>query len=361
MANSLFSLAQPFFTALDPEKAHTLAIVALKAGIHPRCSNDFGSSLAQNLFGLDFPNPIGIAAGFDKNAEVPDALIALGMGFSEVGSITPKPQAGNPKPRIFRVSSKRGVINRLGFNNEGHAAAHARLKARTQKAIVGVNIGANKDTEDKTLDYVEGIKAFADVAAYFVINISSPNTPGLRGLQERGELDALLNAVLAQRDQSAAEHGRIPVLVKIAPDLSANELEDIVEVCLKHQIDGAIVSNTTISRETITGAENAEETGGLSGAPVFDLSTHMLARFYVLSEEKIPLIGVGGVGNAATAYEKIKAGASLVQLYTGMIYGGVGLVEEILTDLVVLVKNDGHTSIAEAIGTKASEWASKQI
>ena len=359
MANSLFSLAQPFLTALDPETAHGLAIQALKAGIYPRPEAPSPDNLTQNVFGLNFPNPIGIAAGFDKNAEVPDAILGLGMGFAEVGSITPLAQSGNPKPRIFRLKSKRGVINRLGFNNEGHEAALVRLSARAPNGIVGVNIGANKNTSDKALDYVKGIKTFAQFASYFTVNISSPNTPGLRGLQERGELDHLLEAVLKQRDICAQDHARVPVLVKIAPDLSDAELKDIVEVCLKHNVDGAIISNTTIARDTVRGAENAGETGGLSGAPLFNKSTAALARFYVLSEGKIPLIGVGGIDSAQTAYTKITAGATLVQLYTGLIFEGVGLVSGIISGLNELLEKDGHKTIADAIGTNAQEWSKK--
>ncbi len=357
MSNSLFSFAQPFLTALDPETAHGLAIQALKAGVYPRVSAQAPESLMQTVFGLTFPNPIGIAAGFDKNAEVPDAILGLGMGFAEIGTVTPLAQTGNPRPRIFRLKAKRGVINRLGFNNEGHAAALARLERRAKNGIVGVNIGANKDTQDKTLDYVAGIKTFAQVASYFTVNISSPNTPGLRGLQQRDELDGLLVAVLKQRDMCAKNTPRVPVLVKIAPDLDEEELGDIVEICLKHKVDGAIISNTTITRDTVQGIDNAIEVGGLSGAPLFEKSTAMLARFYCRSEGKIPLIGVGGVDSAQTAYTKITAGATLVQLYTGLIYEGVGLVDEIISGLDDLLKKDGHKTIAQAVGTKAEEWS----
>lgn len=359
MTNPLFSLAQPLLTALNPETAHGLAIQALKAGIYPRPQTPASESLAQTVFGLKFPNPVGIAAGFDKNAEVPDAILGLGLGFAEVGSITPKAQTGNPRPRIFRLRSKRGVINRLGFNNEGHGPALARLENRAPTGIVGVNIGANKDTEDKILDYVAGIKTFAHVASYFTVNISSPNTPGLRGLQQRDEFDKLLAAVLQQRDASAQENSRVPVLVKIAPDLTDTELKDIVEVCLAHKIDGAIISNTTIARTGVEGTENADETGGLSGAPLFDKSTAMLAKFYRLSEGKIPLIGVGGVESAKTAYAKITAGATLIQLYTGLIYEGAGLVDGIISGMSDLLVADGHTSITQAIGTRAAEWSKK--
>ncbi len=359
MSNSLFSLAQPFLTALDPETAHGLAIQALKAGIYPRPQTSNPDTLAQTVFGLSFPNPIGIAAGFDKNAEVPDAMLGLGMGFAEVGTLTPLAQSGNVRPRIFRLKSKRGVINRLGFNNDGHAPALKRLERRAQNGIVGVNIGANKDTQDKTLDYVAGIKTFAKTASYFTVNISSPNTPGLRGLQQRDQLDHLLTAVLKQRDMCAKQHARVPVLVKIAPDLSAVELKDIVDICLKHNIDGAIISNTTITRENVHGSDNAKQAGGLSGAPLFEKSTAILARFYCLSEGKIPLIGVGGVDSAKTAYAKITAGATLVQLYTGLIYEGVGLVGEIITGLEELLAKEGHKTLAQAIGTRADEWSTR--
>ncbi len=359
MTNPLFSLAQPFITRLDPETAHGLAIQALKAGIYPRPETVAPDNLAQTVFGLKFANPVGIAAGFDKNAEVPDAILGLGMGFAEVGTLTPLAQSGNPRPRIFRLKSKRGVINRLGFNNDGHGPALQRLQQRQQNGIVGVNIGANKDTTDKTLDYVAGIKTFAPVASYFTVNISSPNTPGLRGLQQRDELDHLLAAVLSQRDACAKEQPRIPVLVKIAPDLNQAELEDIVEICLKRKIDGAIISNTTITRDSVQGAENAGETGGLSGAPLFKKSTAVLARFHVLSAGKIPLIGVGGIDSAQSAYAKITAGATLVQLYTGLIYEGVGLVGSIISGLSDLLARDGYENIADAVGTRAEEWSTK--
>jgi len=359
MSNSLFSFAQPFLTALDPETAHGLAIQALKAGIYPRPQTPSPESLAQTIFGLRFLNPIGIAAGFDKNAEVPDAILALGMGFAEVGTLTPQAQTGNPRPRIFRLKSKRGVINRLGFNNDGHAPALKRLEHRAQNGIVGVNIGANKDTQDKTLDYVAGIKTFAKTASYFTVNISSPNTPGLRGLQQRDELDNLLEAVLKQRDICAKQYSRVPVLVKIAPDLSDSELKDIVDICLKHDIDGAIISNTTLARDTVQGLSNADQAGGLSGAPLFEKSTAILARFYCLSEGKIPLVGVGGVDSAKTAYAKITAGATLVQLYTGLIYQGVGLVGEIISGLEDLLVEDGHKTLNQAIGTRAEQWSSR--
>jgi len=359
MTSSLFSLAQPFLTALDPETAHGLAIQALKAGIYPRCDAASPDNLIQTVFGLKFANPVGIAAGFDKNAEVPDAILGLGMGFAEVGTLTPKAQTGNPRPRIFRLKSERGIINRLGFNNDGHAPALTRLQQRGQNGIVGVNIGANKDTGDKTLDYVAGIKTFAPVASYFTVNISSPNTPGLRGLQQRDELDHLLAAVLKQRDASAKKHARVPVLVKIAPDLTEAELKDIVEICLQREIDGAIISNTTIARGSVQGAENAGETGGLSGAPLFEKSTAVLARFHVLSAGKIPLIGVGGIDSAQTAYAKITAGATLVQLYTGLIYEGVGLVGSIISGLSDLLARDGYENIGQAVGAKSEEWSTK--
>ncbi len=359
MTNSLFSLAQPFLTALDPETAHGLAIQALKAGIYPRPDAALPNNLAQTVFGLKFANPVGIAAGFDKNAEVPDAILGLGMGFAEVGTLTPAAQSGNPRPRIFRLKSKRGVINRLGFNNDGHAPALARLQQRVQTGIVGVNIGANKDTSDKTNDYVAGIKTFAPVASYLTVNISSPNTPGLRGLQQRGELDHLLAAVLNQRDECAKEHARVPVLVKIAPDLSNEELNDIVEICLKREIDGAIISNTTIALDGVQGVDNADQTGGLSGVPLFEKSTAVLAKFHLLSAGKIPLIGVGGIDSAQSAYTKITAGATLVQLYTGLIYKGVGLVGAIIPGLSDLIAQDGHNTIAQAVGTKAEEWSAK--
>ncbi|MEQ9248517.1 MAG: quinone-dependent dihydroorotate dehydrogenase, partial [Nitratireductor sp.] len=302
-------------------------------------------ALGIDLLGMHFPNPLGIAAGFDKNGEVPDAMLKLGFGFAEVGTTTPRPQSGNAKPRIFRLQQDRAVINRLGFNNEGHEAMEARLKKRAGRGgIVGVNLGANKDTEDKAADYVLGIKRFESLASYFTVNVSSPNTPGLRGLQSRTELEDLLGRVLEARK------GQTPVLLKIAPDLVYEEREDIAAVALESGVDGLIVSNTTIAREGLVSGRHANETGGLSGAPLMDMATDVLADMRRLTKGSIPMIGVGGVSSGTDAYKKIRAGASLVQLYTALTFQGADLVTKIKRDLASNLKRDGYKRLEDAIG-----------
>ena len=325
---SLFRLARPLIDRLDAETAHGLTIATLKCAPW-RSPPASGPALATRLFGLDFPNPLGLAPGFDKNAEVPDAMLGLGFGFVEIGTVTPRPQAGNPKPRLFRLAEDEAVINRLGFNNKGHAAALALLLARKNSGIVGVNIGANKDSEDPGADYVEGLERFAAVASYITVNISSPNTPGLRALQSRAALRVLLLRLAAAR---AALKRRPPLLLKIAPDLGNSELEDIATVCLEGLVDGIIISNTTLARPGLVSVHRSE-TGGLSGKPLFALSTQMLAKTYGITGGKIPLIGVGGISDAETAWMKIRAGASLVQLYSALVYRGPGLVTTILAGL----------------------------
>ena len=287
--------------------------------------------LAASAFGLDFPNPIGLAAGFDKNAEIPDAMLGLGFGFVEVGTLTPRAQPGNPRPRAFRLIEDRAVINRYGFNNDGHAPALARLSKRAPRGIVGVNIGANKDADDRIADYVAGVHAFADVASYFAINVSSPNTPGLRDLQEPEALFELLARVIEARDAALVQR---PLLLKIAPDLTLDQLDAIVRVARDRRIDGMIVSNTTVSRPATLRSQLAKESGGLSGAPLFDLSTRMLAQTFLRVEGQFPLIGVGGVDSAEAALAKIEAGATLVQLYSGLIYEGPGLVRRTKRGLI---------------------------
>jgi len=350
----LFDLARPFLQVLDPEQAHGLTIAALRAGVHPRRTGADPASLKSTLLGLSFPNPIGIAAGFDKNAEVPDAMLAMGFGFAEVGTVTPEPQAGNPRPRIFRLTTERGVINRLGFNNEGHAAVRKRLEARRGRpGIVGVNIGANKNASDMAADYVEGLKAFHGLADYFTVNISSPNTPGLRGLQSKALLDDLVVRLLATRaDLTPAGAAPTPLLIKIAPDLTDEELADIAAVTLERGIDGVIISNTTLSREGLHDRKRSEK-GGLSGAPLFDLSTRVLGDFRRATGGRVPLIGVGGVSGWETAYAKITAGASLVQLYTALIYQGPALLSDIKNGLVEALERDGFQSLNDAVGSAA--------
>lgn len=314
--------------------------------------------LSVRAFGLNFPNPLGIAPGFDKNAAVPDALLRLGFGFVEIGTVTPRAQAGNPRPRIFRLAADEGTINRLGFNNEGAAAVLARLAERARSnapGIVGVNVGANRDSIDRIDDYVRLIDTFALVASYFTVNVSSPNTPGLRDLQEAKSLDDLLARVVEVRDQANRRAGPVPVLLKVAPDLSLSQLDDVVGVARKHRVDGMIVGNTTISRpQSLHDRDRAKEAGGLSGRPLFKLSTRMLAETYVRAEGAFPLIGVGGIDSGSTAIAKIKAGASLLQLYTGLVYRGLGLVDQIKSDLVAALKRGQRDSLSSMVGSDAA-------
>ena len=341
----LFPLARPLIGLLDPETAHGLTLQALRMGLGPRPRAADPASLAVDVLGLHFENPLGIAAGFDKNGEVPDAMLAMGMGFAEVGTVTPLPQAGNPRPRIFRLPAHRAVINRLGFNNQGHAALKRRLEARRARpGIIGVNIGANKDAADRIADYEAGIRAFEGLASYFTVNISSPNTPGLRALQNRAELETLVARVLAARK------GSTPVLLKIAPELGPDELADIAEVALAQGLDGLIVSNTTIARGDLVSGVHAQETGGLSGAPLLAMSTAVLADIYRLTGGRLPLVGVGGISNGRDAYLKIRAGASLLQLYSALTYEGPGLIARIKRELAACLEADGFAHLKDAVG-----------
>ncbi|HET9716894.1 MAG TPA: quinone-dependent dihydroorotate dehydrogenase [Pseudolabrys sp.] len=348
-------LTRPLLRAMGPEHAHKLAIKALRHLPLLKAPAD-PAELAVRAFGLNFPNPVGLAAGFDKNAEVPDALLRLGFGFVEVGTITPRAQAGNEKPRLFRLDADQAVINRLGFNNEGAAAAHIRLAARRSRGgIVGVNIGANRDSANRSDDYARLVETFAGVASYFTINVSSPNTPGLRDLQQADALNDLLTRVLDARERVRARAGLVPVLLKIAPDLKLPDLDDVVSVARRQRVDGMIVSNTTISRpRSLSEREKAREQGGLSGRPLFRLSTRMLAETFVRVEGAFPLIGVGGIDSGAAAIEKIKAGATLLQLYTGMIYRGIGLVKDIKAEIAAALRREGRNSIISIVGTDAA-------
>jgi dihydroorotate dehydrogenase len=312
--------------------------------------------LSVRAFGLKFPNPVGLAAGFDKNAQVPDALLRLGFGFVEVGTITPRGQSGNPQPRLFRLETDEAVINRLGFNNDGAAVVHMRLARRRNAAgIVGVNIGANRDSTDRTEDYARLIETFAGVASYFTVNVSSPNTPGLRDLQQAAALDDLLGRVLEARERIRARAGLVPVLLKIAPDLTLPDLDDVVGIARKRRVDGMIVGNTTISRPgSLRDREKAREQGGLSGRPIFKLATRMLAETFVRAEGAFPLVGVGGIDSGATAIAKIKAGATLVQLYTGLVYRGIGVVNEIKADLTAALKRGHRNSLVSMVGSDAA-------
>jgi dihydroorotate dehydrogenase len=346
-------LGQALLQVLDPERAHDLAVKSLELGLYPRVAEPDDKRLAQTLFGLDFPNPIGMAAGFDKNARVPRELLAMGFGFVEVGTLTPRAQGGNPSPRIFRSASDRAIINRLGFNNEGQEAALARLKARAP-GIVGVNIGAGRDSKDRVSDYVSGIERVGAVASYFTVNISSPNTPGLRDLQAPKALAALLARIQTARQ---ALPSKPALLVKLAPDLAEADLPEVVRVILSHGADGIVVSNTTLSREGLKDAAFARETGGLSGRPLLTRSTRMLAQVYRLTEGTLPLIGVGGIDSGETALAKIEAGASLLQLYTGLVFEGPGLIGRIKQTLVAAMERAGAASLKPLIGTRADRWA----
>ena len=329
-------------TLLDPEAAHRATIRGLKAGLGPAAAVD-EPLLRTRVAGLSFPNPLGLAAGFDKNAEVPDALLAMGFGFVEVGAVTPQPQPGNPRPRVFRLRDAGAVINRYGFNNDGLDAIRARLATRDRNGIVGINLGANKTSEDRAADYVTGLKALEPHVDFATINISSPNTPGLRALQGKASLQDLVSRVLAARE------GTLPVFLKVAPDLTDEDKADIAEVARTSGLDGLIVSNTTIARPAGLG-KHGDEAGGLSGQPLFAPSTAVLRDFARSLDGAVPLIGVGGVSSAKEAYAKILAGASLVQLYTALVYQGPGLVPEILTGLADFLKADGYGSVSDAVG-----------
>jgi dihydroorotate dehydrogenase len=351
-------LGQKFLFCLDPEVAHGLSIKALKSGLVPAVAPRTDKRLKVQLCGLDFPNPLGMAAGYDKNAEVPDALLGLGFGFAEVGTVTPLAQPGNPRPRIFRLTGDEAVINRLGFNNEGHEAAERRLAARTSRGgIVGVNIGANKDSADRTHDYELGVRRFAALASYLTVNISSPNTPGLRSMQARDQLAELLSRVVAARAEAAAKP---PIFLKIAPDLAESELEDIAAEVSEKRIDGLIVSNTTLSRQGLRDG-NSGEAGGLSGKPLFERSTIVLAKMRKLLGPDAVIIGVGGVNSAETALDKIRAGADLVQLYTGMIYAGPGLPARIVSGMIDFVGREGLPSIRDLRDSDLYLWAAKPL
>ncbi len=349
---SMYKFAKPFLHLLDAEDAHqaTIALLKFLPRLKPPQDNP---NLSVQTFGLSFPNPIGLAAGFDKDAEVFEAMLTLGFGFVEVGTLTPRAQPGNPRPRAFRLTPDWGVINRYGFNNHGHAPARARLERYRQSGIIGVNIGANKDATDRIQDYVAGIDAFATVASYFTINVSSPNTPGLRDLQEPKMLTELLARVIEIRNK---QNFYKPILLKIAPDLSYAQLDDIVHVARTRGVDGMIVSNTTLARPKMLKSPYREEAGGLSGAPLFDASTRILAQTYLRVENQFPLIGVGGIDSPETARIKIEAGATLIQLYSALIYEGHELIEKIKNDLSQTLQREG-IPLSELVGRQARRYA----
>jgi len=349
------ALSLPLLRWFDPEDAHRLAIQGLKL-LPPLRPRPDDAKLAVRAFGLNFPNPIGMAAGFDKSAEAPDALLRLGFGFVEIGTVTPKPQIGNPRPRLFRLERDEAVINRMGFNNDGAEAVLRRLAGRAHlSGIVGVNVGANKDSADRVADYVRLIETFAPVASYFTVNVSSPNTPGLRDLQQAAALDDLLAKVIDARERVREKAGDSPVLLKIAPDLSLAELDDVVHIARSRRVDGMIVANTTLARpSTLREQAGAREQGGLSGRPLFRLSTRMVAETYVRAEGAFPLVGVGGIDTGGAALTKIRAGASLIQLYSSLIYRGLGLVDDIKNDLASTLLRTGRDSLSEIVGADAA-------
>ena len=343
---SIYPLLRRLLFRMDAERAHRLSLAALKLG--PARVRAIDPLLVTRVAGIDFPGPIGLAAGYDKDAEVPDAMLALGFGFVEVGTLTPLAQAGNPHPRLFRLVEDEAVINRMGFNNEGQAVAFARLAARRGRGgIVGVNIGANKDAADRIADYAAGVRRMAPVADYLTVNISSPNTPGLRTLQSRDALDALLAGAMAARGE-----GGPPLFLKVAPDLEPADIDDIAAVALDRRVDALIVANTTIDRPPLR-SRHAGETGGLSGAPIAALALRRLRDFRSATGGAMPLIAAGGIASATAAYARIRAGASLVQLYSALAYAGPGLPRRINAGLAALLRSDGLHSIADAVGVDA--------
>jgi dihydroorotate dehydrogenase len=341
----LYSLIRPFAFAFDAETAHRMTISALKI-VPPRRPPDFPASLRTRVAGIDFPTPVGLAAGFDKDAEVAEQMLSMGFGFVEVGTLTPRPQEGNPKPRLFRLAEDQAVINRMGFNNRGQADAFQRLIDCTHMhGVIGVNIGANKDSADRIADYAAGIRAMASVATYLTINISSPNTPGLRQLQDEGALNALLEVVNDARPKDGP-----PIFLKVAPDLGEGEPDQIVRVAMQYDVDALIVANSTVSRPALK-SRHAGEQGGLSGAPLKGLALKALRDFRSASGGQIPLIGVGGIANADDAWERIRAGASLIQLYSAMVYEGPHVAARIARGLAERLKREGFSNIAEAVAT----------
>ncbi len=346
-------LARPALRVLDPETAHSLVVQGMTLMPVPRAPVD-DSRLLVRAFGLSFPNPVGIAPGFDKHAEIPDVLLGLGFGFVEVGTITPLPQPGNPRPRIFRLEADQAVINRLGFNSQGAEAAAARLRRRTGRpGIVGINVGANKESPDRAADYIRMIETMAPFASYITVNVSSPNTPGLRDMQQRAVLDDLLARVIEVRDRLLDRFGVKPIVLKIAPDLALADLDDVVSVARARGADGMIVGNTTIRRSESLRDSAAHQTGGLSGRPLFALATRMLAETYIRVDGAFPLIGVGGIDSGQAAVAKIRAGATLLQLYSALVYRGLALVSDIKSELLTALDRSGSPDLSGLVGTDA--------
>jgi len=352
----LRDFTQDSLLRMEPETAHGATITALRLGLAPAQQHPDPPQLRMTLCGLALANPVGMAAGFDKNGEVPRALAAMGFGLVEIGTVTPLPQAGNPRPRLFRIAAADGVVNRMGFNNDGHEAVFARLRGLRIGATLGVNIGANKTSPDFVADYVAGVTRFAPLADYLTVNVSSPNTPGLRDLQAEEALKRLLGAVLTARAKATV---RVPMFLKLAPDLDEPAMDAIAKTVLATDLDGLIVSNTTISRETVTGLPNAGETGGLSGKPLFALSTQRLAQMRQRVGD-LPIIGVGGIHSAESAVAKFEAGANAIQLYSALVFGGLDLLDKIKRGLVEAVRTRGGTTVADLTGRKVAEWARGQ-
>ncbi|MAK63635.1 MAG: dihydroorotate dehydrogenase (quinone) [Maricaulis sp.] len=340
----LHDLATGVLRGLDPEQAHTLTLMGLKAGLGPKDTQVDAPVLATRLAGIDLSNPVGLAAGFDKNADAPDALLAMGFGFVECGAVTPRAQAGKPRPRIFRLEEDEAVINRMGFPNKGLGRFRRQLQARAGRpGLVGVNLGANLDSEDRIADYVACLKDLKGLAGFFTVNVSSPNTPGLRTLQASGALDDLLARVAAVRDEA-------PVFLKVAPDIEDSEAADMVAAVRRHALDGVIVSNTSITRPESLKSARMGEAGGLSGPPIFQRSTELVREFRSAAGPDLAIIGVGGIDSADAAYAKIRAGANALQLYTGMVYHGPGLIPQIKAGLVERLQADGFASVSDAVG-----------
>jgi dihydroorotate dehydrogenase len=347
----MHDIAARLLHVMDPEDAHRASILGLKLGLGPADHAPDDRILATTIAGLALPSPVGLAAGFDKNAEAPDAMLRAGFGFVECGTVTPLPQVGNPRPRLFRLSEDRAVINRMGFNNAGLDAFAANLAARRHKGVVGANIGANKDSDDRIGDYVAGLRRLWGLASYFTVNISSPNTPGLRALQTRAALEDLLGRLgEARRDLNPT--GDYPVFLKVAPDLEDGEVETIVETVAAFGLQGIIVSNTTVSRPDILRSPRKTESGGLSGPPLMSLSTQVLARFHAANSHGLTLIGAGGIATGADALAKIRAGASAVQFYSAMVFEGPGMVVRVKRDLAARLCAEGFASVADAVGAR---------
>lgn len=351
---ALADLTRDSLLRMDPEIAHGATITALRLGLAPQQEGPDAPELRTAIAGLELSNPVGMAAGFDKNGEVPRPLALMGFGMVEIGTVTPRPQSGNPRPRLFRVAAAEGVINRMGFNNEGHEEVFRRLRETRVPAALGVNIGANKDSPDFSADYARGVQRFAPLADYLTANISSPNTPGLRDLQQEDALQRLLDAVLNERARAPV---RVPVFLKIAPDLDLAALDAIAAVVARTDLDGLIVSNTTISRDPVAGMENADEKGGLSGKPLFDLATIRLAQ--MRQRTSLPLIGVGGIHSPETALAKLEAGANAIQLYSALVFGGLDLLDRIKRGLTTAVRDAGKRNISELVGTRTADWANR--